>query len=175
MLTKIDLCSIALLKLGEHPIQSFTEDSVAAGLARTLYSTIIDSLLSSHPWKFAQKQYVLTKTNENNFLIPSEVLRIINCGSIEYEIIGNRIFAETNSLKMTAIVQTGEEFFPSYFSQLAASKLAMEFCIPLTGDQNTFRTFAALVEAETSAAKLIDSSTASGNAIGNFSLISARY
>ena len=30
MLTKIDLCCMALLKLGEEPIQSLTDDSAAA-------------------------------------------------------------------------------------------------------------------------------------------------
>ena len=36
MLTKIDLCSIALLKLGEKPIQSFNDDSAAAQVAKNI-------------------------------------------------------------------------------------------------------------------------------------------
>ena len=41
MFTKIDLCSMALLKIGEKPIQSWREDSAAAQLARTLFDPIV--------------------------------------------------------------------------------------------------------------------------------------
>ena len=44
MFTKIDLCSMALLKLGEKPIQSWREDSAAAQLARTLFDPVIETL-----------------------------------------------------------------------------------------------------------------------------------
>ena len=50
MLTKIDLCSMALLKLGENPIQSLSDDTAAAKLGRTLVDFVIDTLLAMHPW-----------------------------------------------------------------------------------------------------------------------------
>ena len=77
MLTKIDLCSMALLKLGESPIQSLTDDSAAAKLSRTLFDTIVNSLLSLHPWRFATQQIDLVKNTDNDFLIPSDVLRVL--------------------------------------------------------------------------------------------------
>ena len=49
MLTKIDLCSMALLKLGEKSIQSLLDDTPAAQLSRTLFDPVVDTLLSSHP------------------------------------------------------------------------------------------------------------------------------
>ena len=52
MNTKIDLCSMALLKLGESPIQSLLDDTPAAQLGRTLFDPVIDALLASHPWHF---------------------------------------------------------------------------------------------------------------------------
>ena len=57
MLTKIDLCSMALLKLGEAPIQSLTDDTAAARLSRTLFDPVIDALLASHVWRFACRTY----------------------------------------------------------------------------------------------------------------------
>ena len=65
MLTKIDLCSMALLKLGERPIQSLTDDSAAAQLARTLFDPVMDALIASHPWRFAMRTYELTETTES--------------------------------------------------------------------------------------------------------------
>ena len=172
MLTKIDLCSFALLKLGEEPIQSLTDNSASAQLARSLFDPVIESLLTLHPWRFAQKTFELTKTTDDDFVIPSEVLRIIKCPG---EVIGDKIIYSSETVSISAIIRTDVEYFPSYFTSLAATKLAMEFCIPLLGDQNIFRMLAALYESELRAAKFIDSTISVNTNIGDFSLISSRY
>lgn len=172
MLTKIDICSFALLKLGEQPIQSLTDNSAAAQLARTLFDPVIDTLLASHPWRFAQKKFDLTKTTDEDFLIPAEVLRVLQCKG---QVIGNKIVSQGNAMSISAVVKTSAENFPSYFVSLAATKLAMEFCIPLVGDQNVFRMLVALYESELSSAKFIDSTISVNSDIGDFSLISSRF
>jgi hypothetical protein len=65
--------------------------------------------------------------------------------------------------------------FPSYFVSLAATRLAMEFCVPLLGDQSVFRTLVALYESELQTAKFIDSTTSINPAIENFSLLDTRF
>ena len=77
MLTKPDLCSMALLKLGEQPIQSFQDDTASAKLARTLFDSVIDTLLLQHPWHFATTEIRLIKNSNNEFLIPANVLRVL--------------------------------------------------------------------------------------------------
>jgi hypothetical protein len=175
MLTKIDLCTAALLKLGEQPIQSFNDDSAASNVARTLFDTAVDSLLASHPWKFATTKYNLTKTTDGDFLMPADVLRVLDCSCPLYQISGNRIAAPSDNISIIAIARTGCENYPPYFSNVAALHLAKEFCMPLTGDQNLLRTIAALGESELRAAKFIDSTMASAGDIKDFSLLSARY
>lgn len=175
MLTKIDLCSIALLKLGEKPIQSFNDDSAAAQVAKTLFDTTIDSLLASHPWKFAQKKFNLNKTTDGDFLLPVEILRVLDCDCLLYQTSGNRIAAPADTISITCVVRLGPENYPSYFSNVAALQLAREFCMPLTGDQNLLRTIAALFESELRAAKFIDSTMSPSNDIPDFSLISKRF
>ena len=172
MFTKIDLCSMALLKLGEKPIQSWREDSASAQLARTLFEPTVDTLLSLFPWRFATKELVLNKTPDDDFIIPAEVLRVLKCNG---QIIGNKIKASDNTLKILAIVKTEPEMFPGYFATLVATKLAMEFCIPLIGDANVFKMMTALYESEYQSAKFIDSTTSSQSNIGNFSLIDSRF
>lgn len=164
---------MALLKLGERPIQSLVEDTPAAQLSRTLFDSVIDMLLSMHPWRFACKRFELVKNDNGNFLIPSECLRILKCNG---EIIGNTIISPSKNISIVAVVKVEPESFPSYFVSLAATKLAMEFCIPLIGDQNVFRMLAALYETELQTAKFIDSTTPkTNNDIENFSLINARF
>lgn len=172
MLTKIDLCSMALLKLGEEPIQSLSDDCVSSQLARTLFDPITDALIASHPWRFATRQITLNANADGNFTIPSDVLRVLKSGG---QIIGNNIIAASDSITITACVRIGTEQYPSYFSSLVATKLALEFCVPLSGDQTVFRMLAALYETELQNAKFIDSSTGGANHIENFSLISSRF
>jgi len=172
MFTKIDLCSMALLKLGEKPIQSWREDSAAAQLARTLFEPTLDTLLSLFPWRFATKSLVLNKTQDDDFLIPSEVLRILKCNG---QIIGDRIKSSDNTITILAVVKTEPEMFPGYFATLLATKLAVEFCIPLIGDANVFKMMTALYESEYQSAKFIDSTTSNQSNIGNFSLIDSRF
>ena len=172
MLTKIDLCSMALLKLGEKSIQSLLDDTPAAQLSRTLFDPVIDALLASHPWRFACKTFDLTKNSDGDFLITAECLRILKCNG---EIIGNKIVASADKISILALVRVPVENFPSYFVSLAATKLAMEFCIPLIGEQTVFRMLAALYETEMQSAKFIDSTTSVNQDIENFSLINARF
>ncbi len=172
MLTKIDLCSMALLKIGEEPVQSLMDDTAAAKLCRTLFDTVTDALLATHPWRFAARQYDLVRNTDGDFLIPTDVLRILRCPG---EIIGNRIICNTDKISITAITRVAPDAFPSYFVSLAVAKLAMELCIPLTGDQTVFRMLASLYESELQSARFIDSTTSAGREIENFSLINARF
>ena len=172
MFTKIDLCSMALLKLGEKPIQSFGEDSAAAHLSETLFNPTIDTLLSMFPWRFATQSIVLTRNANGEFIIPVNVLRVLKWSG---KIIGNKIQTGGDTLEITAIVRTEPECFPGYFATLVASKLAMEFCIPLTGDINVFRVMTSIYESELQSAKFIDSASSNQSGIDDFSLINTRF
>jgi len=173
MYTKIDLCSMALLKLGEKPIQSWNEDSARAQLARTLFDPIVDTLLATFPWRFATHNIVLTRNTDDDFIIPSDVLRILKCNG---QISGNKINTSLDTIEIVAITKTDVEDFPNYFASLVATKLAVEFCIPLIGDANVFKMLTALYESEYQSAKFMDSTIpASQSNIDNFSLISSRF
>ncbi len=172
MLTKIDLCSMALLKLGESPIQSLTDDSAPAKLSRTLFDTIVDSLLALHPWSFAKQQIDLTKNTDDNFLIPSNVLRVLKS---QGSIVGDKILSTSDKISIVAIVKTAPEKFPSYFAELVATRLAMEFCMPLQGNQTAFRTLVALYESELQNAKFIDSTMSGCECISDFPLVNVRF
>ena len=173
MFTKIDLCSMALLKLGEKPIQSWYEDTVAAQLSRTLFDPTVDTLIALFPWRFATQKIVLTRNTDGDFIIPANVLRVLKC---EGQITGNKIDINRETIEISAIVKTEPELFPNYFASLVATKLALEFCIPLLGDSNVFRMISALYESEYQSAKFTDSTTSTNQSnIDKFSLINSRF
>ncbi len=172
MLTKIDLCSMALLKLGEAPIQSLTDDTAAAQLGRTMADPVIETLLTMHPWRFACKMYDLKKNTEEYLQLPSDILRVLKCDG---QIVGDKIYSNADHVTIWAIARMPVETFPSYFVTLVVTKLAMEFCIPLLGDQTVMRMLLALYESELQTAKFIDSTISSSTPIADFSLISSRF
>ena len=88
---------------------------------------------------------------------------------------GNKIVSNTDTLNITAIVRITPDDFPSYFASLVATKLAVDFCMPLISDQTVFRTLVALYENELQTAKFIDSTTSVNTGIENFSLIESRF
>ena len=88
---------------------------------------------------------------------------------------GNKILSDADTTHIIAITKTAPEKFPGYFASLVATRLAMEFCIPLLGDQTVFRMLVALYESELQNAKFIDSTTSISDTISDFSLISSRF
>ncbi len=172
MLTKIDLCSMALLKMGESPIQSLVDDSAPAKLARTLFDPVMDSVIAAHPWHFATQKLELTKNTDGDFLIPANVLRVLKTSG---RIMGNKILCDGDTTTIVAVVKTAPESYPGYFVSLAATRLAMEFCIPLVGDQNIFRMLVAMYESELQTAKFIDGTTSIPDGISDFSLLNTRF
>jgi hypothetical protein len=163
---------MALLKLGESPIQSLLDDTAAAKLSRTLFDTVIDALLTMHPWRFASQEIKLVKNASGNFLIPSDVLRVLKTNG---RVVGDKIYSDSDNISIIAVTKTAPEKFPSYFASLAATRLAMEFCVPLLGDQTIFRMLVALYESELKTAKFIDSTTSVCDSVSDFSLVSSRF
>ena len=102
----------------------------------------------------------------------ADVLRVIRAPG---KITGGRIVAPNEKITITAIVRVAPESYPSYFVSLVATKLAMDFCVPMTGDHAVFRMLTALYESEFASAKFIDSTTTTAANIENFSLIDARF
>jgi len=164
---------MALLKLGEAPIQSLTDDTVESLLARTLFDPVIYSLLAAHVWHFACRTFDLQRNADGDFLIPADCLRIVKAPG---DIRGNKILCPgADKIEVIGLARVAPEAFPGYFASLAATRLAMEFCIPLLGEQTVFRMLAAMYETEMQSAKFIDSTTAVPGAIKDFSLISTRF
>lgn len=172
MFSKIDLCSMALLKIGEKPIQSLREDSASAQLARNLFDATTDTLLTAFPWRFATERITLNKNTDGEFVIPGNVLRIIKCDG---KIAGNKIIYPSETTDILAVVKTEPEKFPDYFASLLTTKLAIEFSIPLVGDMNIFNMMSALYERDFQTAKFIDSSMSVQSDGPDFSLINTRF
>lgn len=188
-LTRYELCSRALLKIGANTISSFEEGTAESEVAGNLYHSLCDATLSAHPWSFATGQVVLNKLAAKPvadftyaYQLPSDFLRALSVGEtcrecsrgVSYRIHEQRIHTNTDGVTLNYIFRADERTFPAFFDLALIVRLAAEFCMPLT--ENTARTesLMKLAEVEFRRAKSIDSQQQTPNVFKDFTLIRAR-
>lgn len=186
-LSDIGLCSRALVKIGVHPITSFSDGTASSEIAGLLYAPLRDAVLSSYPWSFATGQVDLTRLSsapEADYLyayqLPNDFLRAISAGygargrGVNFRIQGNVLHTNAETLTLTYIYRPEEANFPPYFDMALIARLAAEFCIPLTENVSRSDVMMKLSESEMLRARQIDAQQDSPNRIESFSLIDAR-
>ena len=187
-LTSVQLCSSALVQLGAEPIASFADGTAEAKVAATLYPVVRDALLSAHPWSFAIHQAELTPLTGEPIAdhgyaydLPATFLRAISVGDggrgrgLEYRIVGRQLRTDAEAAILTYVARPDEGDFPPYFDHALVSRLAAEFCIPLTENGSRAETLFRLAEGELRTARLIDSQQETPKALEDFTLTGARF
>lgn len=185
--TATGLCSRALVKLGADSISSFEEETTEAHIAEQLYDTTLNALLASYPWRFALAQVSLprlfeppTSDYKYAYAVPKDCVRILSAGSsvrssgLIYRLYQNQLHCNQENVILTYIARPDESTFPPFFIQALISRLAAEFCLPLT--ESTTRTdyLRKIAEEELKTARLIDSQQIIPRAFQDFSLIEVR-
>jgi hypothetical protein len=186
-LSAIALCGRALLKIGAATIASFEEGTAEAEVAANLYPSVRDALLSAFPWSFATAQARLPRLAAAPaadfayaYQLPADFLRALSAGTggqgrgVVYRIAENRLHTDAAEVVLTYIFRPAEAAFPPFFDGALISRLAAEFCIPLTENTARAEFLFRLAETEARAARLTDSQQDTPPAFQDFSLISAR-
>lgn len=188
MLTAIDLCSRALIKIGASSIAAFDEGTTEATVANAVYQPTLDALLSSHPWNFATAQVTLAKLAAvpvadfaNAYQLPPGVIRILSVGEegagrgAAYRIAENRLHTDAEPpLVLTYIMRPPPDRFPAMFAQALVSHLAAEMAVPITDDLMRAQLMLSKGEMELSRARLIDAQEEPPQRLDDFGLIGAR-
>lgn len=189
MLNSIDICNRALIRLGADYISSFTDATAEAEVARALYASVRDHLLSSYPWSFATTQKTLAKLAtppiadyQYSYHLPNDFLRALSVGTIGsqkslgeyYKIRGRQLQTNSPSCLLSYIYRPEEGALPAFFLETLIAKLAAEFCLPLT--ESTSRTEFLIKRAEESlkSARLTDAQQQSPYQFEDYTLIEVR-
>lgn len=186
-LSDIEICSIALVKIGANDIASFDDETAEADIAGRLYEVTLRGLLVAHPWHFSLAEVELEALAEpsqdgfaNAFALPADSLRVISAGAgsrsrgLAYRVAGNRLYANAPKALLSYQRRPATEDFPPFFVQALISRLAAELCIPLTEGTSRAEALFKLADAEQRIARLLDSQQATPRAIEDFTLIAAR-
>ena len=187
-LSSIALCARALLKIGAETIQSFDDGTLEAEVARNLYPSTRDALLSAHPWNFATAQARLPKLvatpaadYANAFQLPADFLRALSAGSggrgrgLDYRIFERRLLTDGDEAMLTYVFRPDESGFPPFFDQALIARLAAEFAMPLTESTTQAEALAGVAELEFRRARLIDAQQEVPLGVEDFTLVGARY
>lgn len=186
-LSDIALCARALIRIGAAPITSFADGTAESEIAGALFRPVCDALLSAYAWSFATGQAILTQISTppvadyaNAFALPSDFLRALSLGSgmrgrgANYRIASGAIHTNESAVTLTYIYRPEEESFPPYFDQALITRLAAEFCIPVTESTSRAEALFRLAEQEFQRARQIDAQQDTPGRIEDFTLVKVR-
>ncbi|MBN2751930.1 MAG: hypothetical protein JXQ84_04405, partial [Rhodospirillaceae bacterium] len=185
----IQVCARALRAIGCEPITSFDDGSAEAEVAGMLYGSVCDAVLSSYPWSFATAQRSLAAVTAvpvadfaYAYPLPDDFLRALSVGyasaasgrGVVYRIHERRIHSDASGVVLTYIFRPDPRTFPPFFDQALISRLAAEFCLPLTENTARSELQTKLAQKEFQHAKSIDAQQQTPNRFEDFSLLEVR-
>jgi hypothetical protein len=151
MASKIEICNLALVKLGANPIVSLEDGTKSATTLGKVYDALLDAEIASHPWTFAKARAQLPASTtapaftwRYKYPKPAGFLKMIevgqdwvyyatNCGAL-FELEGGDILTDQGSPLKIRYVQrvTNAGLYPALFVTSFACRLAAEVCETLT-------------------------------------------
>jgi len=155
MTSPVDICNLALTRIGHTKISSLDENSKGADLCSLHYPLCRDAVLRAHPWNFAVRRatLALSSTTPNHefeyyHVLPTDCLKVIRtgweadgCDDTEYRIENlagvGRCLATNESvvrIEYIALITDSSQFDP-LFVDVLAQRIAAEISVPLTDTQ----------------------------------------
>ena len=147
-LTKFDICSQALTKVGADTITSFSDGTHESNVCSVMYDTIKKSLLYYTFWNFAIDKQQLNKLSETptdkKFIsahsLPGDVIRIKavidqnGLPNYTYRKEGQKIFSSLDTVILEYVQNMDETNMPSFFVEALVAKIATEINEAITGN-----------------------------------------
>ena len=147
-LTKFDICSQALTKVGADTITSFSDGTHESNVCSVMYDTIKKSLLYYTFWNFAIDKQQLNKLAEtptdkkftSAHSLPGDVIRIKavidqnGLPNYTYRKEGQKIFSSLDTVILEYVQNMDETNMPSFFVEALVAKIATEINEAITGN-----------------------------------------
>lgn len=181
MASAIDIVNTAFIQLGEDGISSFTEDSVSAEIASALYTSVKNTTIAMHPWKFATRFSQLSRLADAvpgnpydyAFQLPSDYVRTLNVDylSIPFDIVGDKLFSNNQTVTLEYVYNVEETHFPAWFTKLVEYRVAAEAAIPIAQSVNRAEYFSQLAERHLRECRRIDAQQAPTEGFRSFAFL----
>lgn len=139
----VDVCNLALDRVGHEAITSLSDGNKAANLCTRLWPIARDSMLREHPWNFAVSRAITAPSASSpdfgftyQHPLPSDSLRLLEVDgmtSLEYQLEGDSILTDDDTLYIRYIASiTDPNKYDTIFVDLVSAYLAFLLVEPLT-------------------------------------------
>ena len=142
MPSEVDICNLALQRLGAKTISSLSDDSTAARECNRAYAHARDSELRAHPWSFARTRASLAADSTDpafgyakQYTLPSDYLRLLPTrDQQDFQIEGGKILTDDGApLKVVYLKRvTDPNQFDQLFVDLLVARIARDLAEKIT-------------------------------------------
>jgi len=141
MTSKVQIISDAFVNLGKQPVNSPLTDNLSYVAAAGIYDRILPIVLMKHPWRFSLKTFELATLTDTIpfdrwsyvYQLPADLLLIYRTDPlINYEIYGEKLYANVNELTLEYQYEPSESLFPYHFSELMTLELTARIAMMVT-------------------------------------------
>lgn len=190
MASKIDICNMALSRLGLRPIQSFSDNTTEAKTLSIIYDQVARNVMSLGPWTsctFRATLAQLTETPDWEFAyiyqLPTDpkCIRVLSVnearlGDIEYRIEGSRLLSNevTAQVKFIGFVSDTESY-DDYLRQAVTERLIVELSYSKTGNASILNSMERLYTERVEQWLNINNAQGSGFDLPSDTFIDARH
>lgn len=151
MASTVQICNLALSRLGANTITSLTDGTTEAKLCNTFFSVLADEVMVEGSWSTTIKRASLARTTntpafgytyEYQLPVDPKALKILNIdeiqpGSTEYKIEGDKLLTDSSSIKIRYIAKLEDtEDWGPLLTRAFTARLASELAYALTGDNS---------------------------------------
>jgi len=146
MASEVDICNLALQRLGEKSITALTDDSTRARECNRVYDHARDTELRAHPWAFARKRAQIAASSTapafgftTAYPLPADCLRILPTADQENIQIenGSILTDDTGAFKLIYIARiTDPNSFDQTFVDLLVARIARDIAEKITQSNN---------------------------------------
>lgn len=161
--SEVEICNIALTRLGADSIRSFDEDNKRARLSQIMYKHIRDLFLEDYEWTFntKYKQLALLSGEEHPqfsfiYSVPSDCFyarQLLDSNGtisskVKWEVYSKKIATNVeNAWLRYSLMITATGFFPMYFVEAVAAQVAAELAPAIVQDKNRYNALLKIAEA----------------------------
>lgn len=150
MSSKVQICNLAMSRIGAARIISLTDGTETANILNTIFDDIADDVMVSGPWTSTIFRAELAAINTTPvydyayaYQLPADpyCLKVLdvyeyNSGDTDYKIEGRTILCNKSSLKIRYIGRILPDYFDVMLRRAVVSRIVAETVYTLTGDKS---------------------------------------
>jgi len=187
MASVVQICNLALSKIGSPPISSLTEDSREAAACSMIYEPLRDEVLQIRPWASCTKRVALAMLDEAPafeftaaWQLPSDYLDLVRLGDtdgadINYRIEGRVLLTNTETANIIYIFrQEDSGTYEPVLVDLIASRMAVDLSMTVAGSGTMGQALYQAYEQKRTRAKSVDGQAVGQPSFTFTSLVDAR-